>query len=633
MESISIELPKEISSILFENNPLPMFICDISNFQILKANIAAINKYDFRLSDFLSMKLQDIRVDHIPIESLFSKFENRINYKENVDARHKTRAGEIIYVEETYSPIQYNGKDAVVVSAYDVTKLKNLEHNFDIQFNISKILAESYSFDQAVHKILKIVCIPSSMDVGELWFESKDRKYLELQSYWYSHRIDSLGLYSITHSLKQTQNSSIIGKVWQEGKPITITEFTPYIFTRNDFFVSQKFSVAFLFPIISSFKTIGVLTFFSRSKVIPDNHFLMMLESLGEHIGVFHQKYFDSQKLRQNELRLKGIFESAMDAIISIDAEYKIQFFNLAAEKMFLCKAEDVIGKSINIFIPDNLQPIHSQHISDFNKSGATNKRIGLSKTLYGVRMNKEEFPIEASISQINMEQEKLFTVIIKDITEKKIADERNEASLKEKEVLLKEIHHRVKNNLQIISSLLSLQSNYLTDPNIINLFNESKHRVKAMALIHEKLYKSSSLSKINFKEYVNDLLYYLVNSYDFKTGNVSLNLNIKEISISLDSIVPFGLILNELVSNSLKYAFPNCGKGVISVSFDEYENEKYLLIFQDDGIGMKNVPDIQNAATLGMQLIFNLTEQLKGTIKFEVTKGTKVLITVPNTI
>src|SRR5690606_5539207 len=154
------------------------------------------------------------------------------------------------------------------------------------------------------------------------------------------------------------------------------------------------------------------------------------------------------------------------------------------------------------------------------------------------------------------------------------------------KEVLLREIHHRVKNNLQIISSMLNLQTNYITDQKSLSIFEESRNRVRSMALIHEKLYQNKSLSSLNIKEYIIELVNNLMSSYRTNT-RVSTVMNISDLFINTDTAIPLGLIINEIVSNSLKYAFPDGRTGKITLKLESHRNDEYRMIVEDDGIGL----------------------------------------------
>lgn len=203
---------------------------------------------------------------------------------------------------------------------------------------------------------------------------------------------------------------------------------------------------------------------------------------------------------------------------------------------------------------------------------------------------------------------------------------EKIETSLKEKEVLLKEIHHRVKNNLQIISSLLNLQSGYIKDKDSIEIFKESQNRVRSMALIHEKLYQSKDMSQIDFSGYVSELVSNLFSSYSLNSALITPHQDINNILLEIDLAINLGLIINELVSNAFKHAFPSGSKGNLYVSIKK-EGQKFELVIQDDGVGFSPEINFRKTESLGLQLIITLVEQIGGEIFLIPDHGTKFVI------
>lgn len=216
---------------------------------------------------------------------------------------------------------------------------------------------------------------------------------------------------------------------------------------------------------------------------------------------------------------------------------------------------------------------------------------------------------------------------ITMDITASKQAAEQIKASLKEKEVLLKEIHHRVKNNLQIISSLLNLQSDYVKNHQTLDILKVCQNRVISMALIHEQLYQSEDLAQIDFAEYIENLATNLLTSYERDTNAIALKLNIDDIKLNIDTAIPCGLIINELISNSLKYAFIPGKSGEISISFHVKSDNQLQLSISDNGIGLPVDLDINNLDSLGLQLVTALTSQLEGTLEINNNIGTQFII------
>lgn len=200
---------------------------------------------------------------------------------------------------------------------------------------------------------------------------------------------------------------------------------------------------------------------------------------------------------------------------------------------------------------------------------------------------------------------------------------------LQDKEMLMKEIHHRVKNNLMVISSLLELQSYHLKDEESIELFKESQNRAKSMALIHERLYRTDSLKNIEFSEYINTLVEDLFATYATDRSKVDLILDVENIDMDINSSVPLGLIINEMVTNTLKYAFPGDKSGFLKIALHQKDSE-YILEVNDNGVGIPEGFNIEESDSLGMLLINSLTSQLDGTVELTSDNGTKFKITFP---
>ena len=212
------------------------------------------------------------------------------------------------------------------------------------------------------------------------------------------------------------------------------------------------------------------------------------------------------------------------------------------------------------------------------------------------------------------------------DITDRKKAEEQSQKDLKEKEVMLKEIHHRVKNNLQIISSLLSLQASKLQDEQALAAFEESKNRIYTMALIHEQLYRSFNFSNIQMKDYVQTLTRELIRAYRV-FGRIEITAKVDNTSLGIDKAIPCGLILNELITNSIKYAFPEGSPGRINVSLKTLKDSTHEIKVRDNGVGLSKYIDFENLESLGLHLVKVLTEQLDGTVEMSCDKGMTFLI------
>jgi PAS domain S-box-containing protein len=216
------------------------------------------------------------------------------------------------------------------------------------------------------------------------------------------------------------------------------------------------------------------------------------------------------------------------------------------------------------------------------------------------------------------------------DITEQKKAEDELKNSLKEKELLLKEVHHRVKNNMAVISSLLNLQAEKFKDPPVLNAFRDSRHRIRSMALVHEKLYQAKDLSKIEFSQYIKELSQQVSRSNEFQGARIGVKVKANNIKLGIDTAIPCGLIINELLTNAFKYAFPNNQQGEIRIHMQMKENKSYELIVSDNGVGLAEHIDVQNTSSFGLNLVCLLTQQLEGKVDVQREKGTRFIITFP---
>jgi two-component sensor histidine kinase len=254
---------------------------------------------------------------------------------------------------------------------------------------------------------------------------------------------------------------------------------------------------------------------------------------------------------------------------------------------------------------------------------------MGERQKILGRRKNGEEFPAEASISKVAVDDATMFTVIMRDVTQRTLDDERLKASLREKEVLLEEVHHRVKNNLQVVSSMLGLQARSLADAETRTALRESQHRIQSMALLHECLYQSDDLARIDFANYLEKLTDQLFHSYG-PQDRVRLATQLAPLQLDMNAAVPCGLIVNELLSNALKYGFPGDRPGIVRVELSEAEGNTVKLTVADNGVGLPPDFDWATSRTLGLRLVRTLAQQLHATVELNGANGAAFSITFP---
>ncbi|MGR3178605.1 MAG: histidine kinase dimerization/phosphoacceptor domain -containing protein, partial [Candidatus Anammoxibacter sp.] len=240
----------------------------------------------------------------------------------------------------------------------------------------------------------------------------------------------------------------------------------------------------------------------------------------------------------------------------------------------------------------------------------------------------KSQCELEERVAERTEDLSELNKLLQSEITERKRIEEQIKESLKEKEVLLREIHHRVKNNMQIIISLLRLKARKLQNQECVDIFTDCENRIRSMALIHEQLYKSGNLSKINLDAYIRNIIDELQMSYGISKRKIKLNINVSDISLGIDTAIPCGLVVNELISNSFKYAFPEGKEGQITISIISPIGDAIEMIISDNGIGIPENIDFKHTKTLGLELVNGLVvNQLRGTIELNRNRGTEFRI------
>lgn len=328
------------------------------------------------------------------------------------------------------------------------------------------------------------------------------------------------------------------------------------------------------------------------------------------------------EEIKVQKTYFENLFQVSPDALVILSNDDDVIQINNEFTKLFGYKQDEVIDKNINdLIVPEELKK------EAIEKTHAVSKGSKIQFEAVRQHKNGKRFMVEVIGKPVILGNNQLAVqTIYRDISIRKQHEQQILKDLEEKEILLKEVHHRVKNNMQVISSMLKLQSRYIQDEQAQEIFTNSQNRVKSMALIHERIYKSEDLASVNFEEYVRSLTSSLFANSGISGSRVSLQLNIKDINVNMNKAIPLGLIINELISNSFKHAFPDERKGLLSVSLTR-EKDKYRLIIADDGVGCPQDLNIQDPSTLGLQLINALAAQLHGKTSFISDGGTKFIM------
>lgn len=331
----------------------------------------------------------------------------------------------------------------------------------------------------------------------------------------------------------------------------------------------------------------------------------------------------------ESESKYKSLFEMSDDAILVIENDRFVDC-NKAVVKMLGYKNKEEL---LNTH-PSELSPEKQPDGRLSFEKAEEMMSFALQKGSHHfewthTRANGENFPVEVWLSKVEFNDKILINTIWRDLTEKKEVEYTIRKNIEEKEILLKEIHHRVKNNLQIITSLLNLQTNNIENEHIKAILFQSKTRIESMCKVHEMLYSTNDLSGINYGDYLHELLANLILNAKGELSTISLNLDVQQLFLNINTAIPLGLLINELVTNTLKYAFPNNEKGIITIKLNAISNTQFKLYYSDNGIGYSRDLVFTASKSLGFQLIESLTEQLNGKIERDYTcPGTHYILT-----
>ena len=305
--------------------------------------------------------------------------------------------------------------------------------------------------------------------------------------------------------------------------------------------------------------------------------------------------------------------EAAPNGMLLTDKDGRIVMANSMAEVQFGYARSELVGQEITVLVPLRFRD-HHPHLRQDYFDNPVSRAMGKGRDLYALHKNGREFPVEIGLNPINTAQGMMILASVVDITDRKQQEEQLKSALKEKEVMLAEIHHRVKNNLQIIDSLIAMQLDNVSDDKARFLLTDSQNRIKSMAIIHQTLYQSQDFSNVDISTVIAGLVNSLAQSYGASANpNVQLRVETDNITMPIESSIPLGLIINELVSNSFKHAFPENRQGEIFIGLKTGDDHNIILEVSDDGVGLSN--KAASDESLGLRLVEALCDQLEAVL------------------
>ncbi len=430
------------------------------------------------------------------------------------------------------------------------------------------------------------------------------------------------------------RGEGLIGIVWETGQPLVLDSYLEWpqrVITPSD---DMSLGAAVAVPIRWSGETLGVLGAVSDKKGAFSKADADLLALFAAYAGIAIRNAQLMESLRNSERRFRELADALPDAVFETDEHGMLTFLNRCGRETFGYTSADL---EQGIHLLKLLAP--GERHRAWRELQAAIATGGANGEFIGMRKDGGTFPVWVhSISVVSNENVSGYRGIVVDITTRKQMEEQLQRSLHEKETLLKEIHHRVKNNLQTVASLLYLQAEVVKDEQVRRALEESQQRIRALASLHEQLYRSHTLAVVNLGQYVETLIYQLRDAYRVQSDAIKITHCIEDVPLGLDTAIPCSLIINELVSNALKHAFLRRGEALFTANGDpevrvelrrHKPGECYLMV-RDNGIGLPADFSIETAASLGLRIVNLLTRQLHGRLSVERDGGTTIIITFP---
>lgn len=566
----------KLPSLFFDKHPNPMFVYDIDTLEMLEVNKSAVQKYGFSRDEFLQLTIEDIR----PPEDIpeFRKRIKQIKQTSEVSSggtyRHQTKEGKVLHVQITAQYIAVRGRDARIVHVHDVTETLRLKNEIEATYRDQQNLINNNPLAMVKY--------------------DEDFRIIE-----WSRRAKEKSGYT---------KDEVLGK----------SIFGIHLFTEKQ----SAFVKARMQDIASGKKDRDRFETVIRLKDGSRMHVLLHVSALRKPNGTLKSVLTfienitarkEAQKqLKRSEQLFRSLFLNAPVAIVMVDDSGKVQKINKSYEELFGYKEEEIIGKDLlKHQLPEN-------RYDEIEKLYAGIFKEGMSKYYEDRRLTKEgtakNLLVGALPVFIDGEPIAAFGIYI-DITKLRKTEDNLQQSIAEKEILLSEVHHRVKNNLAIISSLLQLETmNYAEDSTVWNALTQSKLRIHSMAHIHEQLYDSRDFSNISMAEYISDLVKYICESMQRKGHQLNSNVTCDEVSLNVNQAVPCGLIINELVTHAINHA-SDIQPLNLNVTFTR-DDELVTLLVEADDAGSPGDLETWSEESLSNQIVEQLVQQLEGDLK-----------------
>ena len=558
-------------------------------------------------------------------ESALRKMTQKYQSHQDLEYRIVRPEGEIRWIRDRSFPIRNKAGEIYRVAgiAEDISERKHaeaiLQHRVELEQLVTSISTQfinlnAHEVESGIQAALHRTCQFMQVDCGYLFLVSENGKQIRNTHQWCAtdmeskcHYLQNFEIEYFPYILEKLRNFEVIN--------ITNTKDLPLAASREkNTWLKQSIESILCVPMVSRNQLFGFIEFNAiRQPQTWTEASINILKLIGE----IFVSALERQRVEETlQLTQFGV-DRAIDAVFWIEQNARFFYVNEAACQSLGYSREELLQMTVHDIDSDFPPEVWLQYWRDLQLQGSMT---------FESRHHAADghiFPVEITVNHLIFGRREFNFCFVRDISERKQAEEKMQASLKEKEVLLREIHHRVKNNLYIISNLLDLQSDAIQDESLLALFSDSQTRIQSMALIHDQLYQSTDLRQVNFGDYIHRLVENLFFSLGDTQGLVKSVIHVEPIQINLETAIPCGLLINELITNALKHAFPDGRSGTVYVELYQDLEQKLCLKVRDNGVGIS--PDIkwENLTSLGLKLVQILSKQLRATLNLNSSEGT----------
>jgi PAS domain S-box-containing protein len=514
---------------------------------------------------------------------------------------------------------------AAVVAARKRAELRLVAHDAT-----THVLAEVSTPKEVIPRAFQTICESLDWDMGALWHVDREGQVLRYGGSWHRPSLGLIEFGDASRSYTFAPGIGLPGRVWASKEPAWIVDVTQDAnFPRAPMAAKAGLRSAFAVSLCLGSDILGVMEFFSRERRPPDDELLQMMATLGSQLGLFLERKHAEEALREGEERLRIALQAGQMGTWE---------WNITTDQVMWSETLE----AIHGIAPGTFPGTYEAYCSDIHPEDRDRVTNTIAKTLaegsdhcitYRIVLPDDRVRWVEGRGRLFVDDDETgrsmrMSGVCMDITDRKHAEDQLKASLREKEVLLREVHHRVKNNLQVISSLLSLQAGFIEDPRGQAMIADCRYRIHSMALIHQSLYQSDSMAQIDFGAYLHALARDLFRAYAIDGERIQLAASVDSIPLTIDTAVPCALLAHELVSNCLKHAFPHADAGHIWVTFRRQPDGKLQLQVRDNGVGLPDAVTPDTVESFGLQLVDILRQQLHATLELQRHPGTTVTIT-----